>query len=594
VRAFCGAGIRARDIRWSRHKAVTPAGERPHSCERTASGILPGIGGKPLLRLLLASTGAGLMVFTTGGVVCESFASMAAEPSEHARRRSSIHRPFVCGTDVPANFSPRYHFDINDDLNDLGLIVEDASTRRCVAVARERLAAKIRSAFEPAGSAAEMRTPFGSWLSGGNVALIFAAASSVHGHGQMTAELDRELMNVRDAYLFEIDRNCGFGQGRWVGLNTCMDDYAVAASAYAWIAAFESSRGRESEPWGLAAIEALRAALGSESICIHRPDLDASNPCNASVGEVLEGRAEVMSFNHGQQSVHYGFGLMTSVAAAVLALSRAGIEFEFDADEKARAIGLIAEAQSKCDPDGRSFKLNCARNLRHDGRRWQADHEADCGESLLFGYRPGMYPLSHFYTRYVGPPPATSFDFGAEQPAYPFDSFDATLFGSSRAVFQNAGRRVTYGLLAYRWWVDPPPLAHSGLPLNDYAPIGRLENIDEEGVARGWACDPDDPRRAVEVRIRFVDGEWTEIVADTSAGEWRDSSSDSCDARDSSFTVQLPPRSAGRRLAAFAVDLSSGEAFPLPDDCDVAGGCRWGVRLPAAARDAQLNRPRAR
>lgn len=506
---------------------------------------------------------------------------------EAAQRRSApVRRPAQCGTFNALHFGSFFRGSLNGDLNDYGILVEDAGRAECAEEARDRLLEKVRATLaEPMhrDQLGQQVGPYQGWLEGGHLALAFAAAMEIHGRGFLTSELDRELTYAAASYRLAVEPGCGFSGERWRGYDTCMDDYTVAASAWAWISAYEFSRGRSAEPWASAAVYALRASLGAESVCVHIPSLSASNPCAASVADLAAGRAQVMSLNHGQQSVHYGFGLMTSVAAAVLALNYAGVPFEFTAEERIRANGLRHEAQRKSDPDGQWFKKNCARNLRREGNQWTADWDADCGESTTFGYRPRMYGLADFYTRYVGPPASTCVDFGIEQRAYQFDTFDQSLFSDSYLDFQNAGRRATYGLLAHHWWKTPPPMPERAKPLNDFEPIGFLEEITDGGVAIGWACDRDAPETPAEVWLRHDGRDRDLVVAGGTANEPSEGEVNAiCGGTMHRFRIQLPAESAGRSVKGFVLDAASRAPFALDERCEASAGiCEW--------RPAKLN-----
>lgn len=506
---------------------------------------------------------------------------------EAAQRRSApVRRAAECGTFDALTFGSFFRGSLNGDLNDYGVIVEDAGTAECAEEARDSLLAKVRATLGMPmhrDQLGQQVGPYQGWLEGGHLALAFAAAMEIHGRGLLTSELDRELTYAAASYRLAVEPGCGFSGERWRGYDTCMDDYSVAASAWAWISAYEFSRGRSAEPWASAAVYALRASLGAESVCIHIPSSGASNPCAASVADLAAGRAQVMSLNHGQESVHYGFGLMTSVAAAVLALDYAEVLFEFTADEKIKANGLRHEAQRKSDPEGLWFKKNCARNLRKEGNHWTADWDADCGESTTFGYRPRMYGLDDFYVRYVGPPVTTCVDFGVEQRAYQFDVFDPSLFSDSYLDFQNAGRRATYGLLAHRWWKEPPPMPERAKPLNDFAPIGFLEEITAGGVAIGWACDRDAPETPAEVRLRYDGRDRDLLLAAGMANEPSDGEvNEICGGAMHRFRIQLPPESIGRSVKGYVLDAASRAPFVLDTRCGASGGvCAW--------RPAKLN-----
>ena len=409
----------------------------------------------------------------------------------------------ACETDRVENFSEAFRSSVNPDLNDYGLLVIDGGKAECVDRARERLLQKLRNTLAVTHHLDEKREivgPYQGWLEGVHVTLIFTAAMEIHGLGAMTSELDAELQRVRDSYRFRRDADCGYSGDRWKRYNTCMDDFSVAASSFAWIAAYEYRRGRDKQPYaGLAAEMIARSLDSNESVCLHAPYSSLSSPsaCNATHQDLMTRKAVLISLNHGQQSIPYGFGLMTGVAAAELGLLYAEEGYSLTLRERLIALALYDEARFKTTESGDHFRKDCATNLRFENGAWLRDDVADCGESL--GYRPRMYPLWDYYRLRVDAP-AGSLPSQVPAGRFIFNEFDSSLFSSSPTSFHNAGRMVMYGDLAYRWWLSPPPLPEAGKPLDDHDPVGTFAVTGPRELS-GWACDPDAPSMPLRIDL---------------------------------------------------------------------------------------------
>src|ERR1043166_5885729 len=91
------------------------------------------------------------------------------------------------------------------------------------------------------------------FLEGNQVALIYAAALMIGGNGDLNSNLDWALSGGSRGYGPRSSQsNTGPGRGGagsgwqssgWLnGGDTCMEEHAAAAAAYAWIAAYESKR----------------------------------------------------------------------------------------------------------------------------------------------------------------------------------------------------------------------------------------------------------------------------------------------------------------------------------------------------------------
>jgi hypothetical protein len=391
--------------------------------------------------------------------------------------------------------------DVNSDLNDFGRALYDADqspTIACVDSAAAIMTLKINKTLDGDPSRYGnfcTRTSGCGFNAGAVVALIFAAADRITTRGGMTAALDSALRRVEAGYKFD-DRDDGCALQ---STDNCMDGHSVAASGFGWIAAYRALRGDNAD-----------AARQSTEYHIHQTLLSAclftrfsTTPgdavlCKGTPDSLRAGRATTLSLNIGQQYPAYGFGLMTSVAAAVLGYDVSGAPYSFTADERTIALGLFSEAQLTIDaaPNPDAFRNNCPWIGQHPvDRYWRADSlNAPCG-GKGGGYQPQMYALNAFYMQYIGSVPN----------AGPYIS---AVWDSSAAAFPKEaqptgffswGRFETYGKLGYQWFVDPRP--HQPF-VDAYTPQGSVEGIDQNRYLTGWACDRDVPGGSVRVTIK--------------------------------------------------------------------------------------------
>jgi len=298
-------------------------------------------------------------------------------------------------------------------LADYGVIFQNASQDTLQPVnppaldaARDALIKKIDSTIA-AGSrydAVVRKTvgPYQGWLEGANVSLIMASGLMLSVHGKLTRDLDSAIRRVIGSYVFNRDAGCGLSDGRWRFQNNCMDDYAVAASGLAWIAAYKYKRGDADGPlYANAAKNSIALALSlEESVCAYnneKPWLPPREPCNARVSDMSMGQAEVVSLNHGQQSIAYGLGLMTSISSAFIGLQTAN-EAPAPAltnDQRVVALALFKEGQSRTAAGGDTFATEGCYTLNSDhttsrAQRYTAGRASAisprCSQSALHKY----------------------------------------------------------------------------------------------------------------------------------------------------------------------------------------------------------------
>jgi len=491
-----------------------------------------------------------------------------------------------------------YRGDINHDMGEYGHILDDSQDPNCARAASERLHNKIARTIyyrEIYGRFDYDRYrkiyAYQDFVEGTHVSLIFASALVLGEKGELHTWLDQDLIRVRDLFYAApyVDSPCGFSWGNWRAGNTCMDDYAVNASAFGWIAAYEAARGRPSSIYADAAKRNIDLAFGPESICISNEfspqDAQGRGPCNTTdIGELSSqnesGRtAKTFSLNHGTQSPTYGAGLLTLISGALRGLKTAGYYWGLTYEQKVIARALIEEAQRKTiyQPGptfSYRFKNNCAIFENMGGVVTQTNNQP-CDDTR-FDYYPEMFPLNHFYNEYVnvpwsgfGPPVPTT-DVDGTQGSYAFNSFDSRLWVEDPATINNPGRRATYGDLGWGWLVSPPLFSGD---INDNIPIGYLDGIDSQGVAIGWTCDRDTPD--VSLRVQLSDGTTAvsaegyanlgseQAVNDLCGGGWAHR-----------FAIQLPWSTRGRVINAYGLESRGQHITHLTSNCP-EGSCSW-------------------
>src|ERR1043165_8389146 len=393
-----------------------------------------------------------------------------------------------------------YKEDVNANLADYGLIFQDAAQDMNSSAwdsAANALVNKINSTMA-AGShynAVVDKTvgPYQGWLEGANVSLIMASGLLLADRGRLNPTLDSAIRRVIGSYVFNRDASCGFSDGRWRGPNNCMDDYTVGATGFAWIAAYKYKRGDSAVSYYSSSAQNLINLSFSpdDSVCIHKltstwSASDSRGPCNGAPSDLRAGTAEAISFNHGQETIAYGLGLMTGVSSAFIGLQTANVAISLSNDQKQVALALMKEAQKHTAFDSQTnvaqFLSDCYVN---DGSGTALVASAPCGEN---SYQPKMFPVYTFYTNVLGVAvPGTG---------YQYDQFDNTLFGDSG--FFNRGRQSVYGALTKCWYLAstrPPlggspaatPLAEIAFVKPSYASWGPADTLTVGGGARNGA-----------------------------------------------------------------------------------------------------------
>lgn len=337
----------------------------------------------------------------------------------------------------------------------------DALRPECAAVAARRLEDRLRATLDlygwsPGGPEARIADPrsgadvhpFASWLSGAVVTHVFNAAFELRRAG---IGVDPGLLASVEVVFASIPvpQDPGCGLRSLPSVNSCMDDFALTASASAWIAAWECGEGRDADPWAVAARAFVAEALAPMSE-------HGGGPCFFAVETLADGArrarcdapggvAKVMGADHGRENPSYGLGLMTSVASACAALYFTGRPCAFTDGEADVARGLFRHGQEKASSDGAAFNgpgpAGCVDFADPDG----ATKDCSDADTLVYsggGYRPSDFPVRLFYDkRGVG---------GLDpEPAYQFDAFcDARVTWRPDGFF-GANRRAFYQRLAW-------------------------------------------------------------------------------------------------------------------------------------------------
>lgn len=429
-----------------------------------------------------------------------------------------------------AAFSATYRNDLNLDLNDYGRILADADDSTCALNADYALSAKLQSTL--AASA-----PYQGWLKGAHVALIFAAANRIGANGYATKQLDSLLQQVEVQFgsVHDPANLCSKES-----TNTCMDDEAIAASGYAWIAAYKHRRGDSGVSTVLASAKAYIDSTFSEA-CLHTGDTTAVL-CNSTVSGLSSG-AKSLSLNHGQQMPSYGFGLMANISAAVVGWQAAtDTTFKFTADQKSIAQAMFKEMQAAVTSSTPwSFVSTCADPDVDGAGKWELHRGVFCGGPD--NYAPNMYRLDEFYTLYMG---------GVPSGGYSSDTFDSSLFDLSGTGngFYSFGRQETYQMLGYDWLQTP----REYLPFDTHDPIGYFDGVSATGVAVGWTCDQDAPGKAVHVDLYAGGAIAVNAIANVASEPAVNSACGGGNAH--RFSVQLPSWTKGQSIAVYGLDYT--------------------------------------
>ena len=281
-----------------------------------------------------------------------------------------------------------------------------------------------------------------------------------------------------------------------------MEEHALAATGFAWIAAYESKRrGYSAATSYIQQASALinEALTTYDSICLNDTSTGAApinpntrGPCNLDTTNLTVLRDKLMqdsvtkmtkahplSFNR-DQNMTYGPGQLMIISAALIGLEEAGATKTLTGQQQVIAAALLEEAQRKADPSGNYFQGGmgsptafsvgtCAHASVVSGVVVR-DDDKPCSEGAV---RPKIWNLtsklstqgySSFFQRYVGSYPVRTdvvdrrYVNASTTPtdtyianAYKFDQYVNYFTKNANDPDLNWGRESFYHVLGFRW-----------------------------------------------------------------------------------------------------------------------------------------------
>jgi len=375
----------------------------------------------------------------------------------------------------PVNHPNDWNSDVNRNLADYGVIFEEARTEDCSAAAAVALYKKISETLVNADANGVSRWPqhddqvdtmvsaYGGWLEGAGVGLIHATGLELGARGKLTVALHNKIMSIN--YPGNIDAHCGFDADQWKTNNGCMDDFAVAAHAWAWIGAY-----RKRSPYNSGWLEVtfarqnIAAALsGDKAVCItaNRPDgtydvgtnpgggTNLRGPCTGAVSDLPPNGDAIPVGLHGGDAIPYGLGLMTSISSAAVGMDVAGAPITLEPDEAKVAEALRTNGRAHTVYNGSAntavFGIDCVKFSSGSNSGYVTiSHDFACNDNYYLGggYQPKMFPIYDFYQRYV-PNTNASAD-------YNFSQWDEGGQFSGTGFF-GPGRKAVYKTIGQDW-----------------------------------------------------------------------------------------------------------------------------------------------
>lgn len=459
----------------------------------------------------------------------------------------------LTGACVIQSFTRTYGTEGFAQLNDFGRILSDADNPGCAAnaarVLTDKLVATRNANYDWFGD---------EWIDGNYVAMVLAAGDRIGTHGYMTAALDAELQWVASTFEY-VDEPFGCGLD---GTDNCLDGYSAAAAGFAWIAAY---RWRHNDAAGaMTARNEAKAWIDRSfaSVCLRRVNAGVGPLCHngeVTPAMIRTGEAQTWGWNLGFQFPAYGFGLMTSIAAAVLGIEGSGVGYSLSQPNRDVAIGLFEEIRRVVDAAPATDVWTRCVAPTGGGSAWSLPAPSvDCGGSPP--YQPEMYALKAFYQAEVGYTPPTT---GYQSSYFRASHFDTSPAPESRAGWFGYGRYAFYGELGHYWWTKRRPY----MPMDANQAKGYLERVDGGRVAHGWACDRDVPTLAVRVELRVGGSVVTGLANQPSDGLITTECGGGSAHR---FSIQLPSAPVGSAVSARALDYTYGYTDLA---CSQAGAC---------------------
>jgi hypothetical protein len=439
--------------------------------------------------------------------------------------------------------------DLETNFRDYGVLFHDAQDVYCYQNAATWLAAKIQDELDAASPG------FRGFLGGGDAYLAMATGLILGGRGPWALDaatrsrLDGLLQRVADpmdrgGYRFDpvLDTQCnaaaksrGSPSRPAASDNTCMEEYATAAAAHAWIAAYQIKNGRSpGDHVGQAHANLHDSFSLTDSACVHAKGSPAGLECTTCVTAISDGDLyngilndgiDVLSYNGlgftsagrpAGENPNYGAGILTSLAAAVTALQVAGenrypnpYDWWPNLGEIVLAQGLVRQAQKRIERDwGAPCAVNWTQSCYDPNVPVTPNvglvctNDVDCADPGKVEpgqtrglYRPAFYPIRSFLNSKFSFPDRRQplmldglFSFDACPTGFPDDSF------SNPRGFLGDARLAVYRDLAWNWFEGRRP-ALAGLNVDVTPPQiwvdvpQHYQTVRDSTNFYGWAID---------------------------------------------------------------------------------------------------------
>lgn len=378
-----------------------------------------------------------------------------------------------------------YKKELNCDLNDYGSLFQDVDRYGCCPETVQRiLFQKIEAQLADSAG-------FTGWLGGGDITLIVSTALRLGSQSALPVGLHNLILQALGRY---VNANTPLFPCPADRSNTCMEDYSIAASGFAWSALYYHLNGRPTDANVAAerAKEYIRKAYDQTySLCLRR----TSNACTqceifeesqASTLQSLiaQDQIEVLTYNRGENP-SYGVGNLTILSAAAQALERAQRPYTVTSSlEPILAQGLFRQGQKRVGATG-----GCA-TWGSSCYEYGTCTARSCAD---FGYRPSMFPVKAFLAEY--------YSIGGQLPLilttgyYQFNGFCSSGYSACDYFFGD-GRLAFYYNLAFAWpYSYQPSLAGRTYADDFYGPMldvdvpANMQTVTGKTFFFGWAID---------------------------------------------------------------------------------------------------------
>lgn len=351
------------------------------------------------------------------------------------------------------------------DLNDFAMILRSANQAGCQGVAAQKLLDKLKADDTKLAS-------WTGWQTGAAVSFVLSAGLSLGAQGYLSADLDKELVQVANSYALNLQAGCGFGSTTWRNGNTCFEDYAIGMAAHGWRAAYYRLTGRDWTGARSTAVSTMRNTLSNLTSCIHNPNAGLHiyrGVCNGSMSDLtaVPPTGVLLSINKGAQSPAYGIGQFTALAVGFAGLEEAEEKIqqsEILGENRLMAQNFFLEGTKTANGDG-SFKSstdpqNCVHYefnstigdtwLNGPWPCWDDENQRANPPNLdkngvAMPYRADMFPVYKFMQAYsLLPSPLPS--------GFQFNSYSFRMHTTDRTRFWGPGRDVFYYMMPDLWF----------------------------------------------------------------------------------------------------------------------------------------------